>query len=169
RSLGRAGFEVHAAAHKRIAPAMYSRFVTRRFFVPTAEDLRPLVEAGGYDCVFPLEETTIRFWQAEKDLPQALVALPPAEPFETASDKLATLRLATAANVPVPRSAPSVGEALATLAFPMIIKPLRSSGSRGVCRVATEAELRRDAADVAARFGPVLIQDALPASGAGLG
>jgi predicted ATP-grasp superfamily ATP-dependent carboligase len=169
RSLGLAGFDVHAVAHKRISAAMYSRFVTRRFLVSTDEELLRLVTDGEYDCVFPLEERTIRFLQAQKDLPDRLVALPPAESFEAASDKLATLRLALAANVPIPRSAESVEQALAELVFPMIIKPVRSSGSRGVVRVADEAQLRDRARDVTARFGPALIQEALPASGAGLG
>lgn len=169
RSLGRAGFEVHAAGPTHLGAAMYSRFVRRRFFISTAQELLSLITRGPYDCVVPLEEATIRVLQVQKDMPRRLVALPPAESLDVASDKLATLRLATAAKVPVPRSAHSVAQALAELTFPMIIKPRRSSGSRGVVRVANEEQLRSRAADVTARFGPVLIQEALPASGPGLG
>lgn len=168
RSLGRAGFEVHAAAHTHLGAAMYSRFVRRRFFVSTAQELLRLIARGPYDCVVPLEEATMRILQVREDVSR-LVALPPVQSLDVASDKLATWRLATAANVPVPRSADGVGQALTELTFPMIIKPRRSSGSRGLARVADEAQLQSRAADVTARFGPVLIQEALPASGPGLG
>lgn len=169
RSLGLAGFEVHAAAHKRIGAAMYSRFVTKRCVISSEKALLELVMSGDYDCVFPLEERTMRLLHAQSHIPDGLVALPPADSFEVACDKLATLRLALATNIPVPRSAESVEQALAELTFPMIVKPLRSSGSRGVARVVDEQHLRSRAADITSRFGPTLIQEALPASGAGLG
>jgi predicted ATP-grasp superfamily ATP-dependent carboligase len=51
----------------------------------------------------------------------------------------------------------------------MIVKPRRSSGSRGVVKVATSTELRGKVNDITPRFGPVIIQEALPASGAPLG
>lgn len=169
RSLGRAGFEVHAAGHKRIGGAMYSRFVKRRFFVSGEDELFQVIASNPYDCVFPLEEETMRVLRARKGLPEGLVALPPAESFDVASDKLATWRLAVAVEVPVPRAVQGVDRALAELTFPMIVKPLRSSGSRGVARAENEGELRRLEGGITARFGPVFVQEALPAAGAGLG
>ena len=169
RSLGLAGLEVHAAAHKRIGAALYSRFVTKRFVVSTPEELLRLVRGGRYDCVMPLEDETIRLLQAARDLPPGLVSLPPVDSLGIASDKLATWRLAVEVGVPVPRSAQGVDEALAELTFPMIVKPLRSSGSRGVARVTNEAELVARASEIGSRFGPTFIQEALPVPGAGLG
>jgi len=169
RSLGLAGLEVHAAAHKRNGAALYSRFVGKRFIVSTPEELLRLVRDGGYDCVLPLEEETVRLLQDARDIPTGLAALPTVESLAIASDKLATWRLAVEAGVPVPRSAQSVAEALGELAFPLIVKPLHSSGSRGVARVTNEAELTAREREIASRYGPTLIQEALPASGAGLG
>jgi predicted ATP-grasp superfamily ATP-dependent carboligase len=168
RSLGVAGLEVHAAAHKRNGAALYSRFVAKRFILSTPEELLRLVRGGGYGCVMPLEDETVRLLQAA-DIPPGLVAVPPIDSLRIASDKLATWRLAVAAGVPVPRSAQGVAEALAELTFPMIVKPLHSSGSRGVARVTNEAELIARESEIASRFGPTFIQEALPASGAGLG
>src|SRR5262249_23138295 len=161
--------EVHAAAHKRIGAALYSRFVTKRFVVSSGEELLRLVQGGRYVCVIPLEEETVRLLHAARDIPPDLVALPPIDSFRVAADKLATLRLADAVGVPVPRSVENVPHALAELTFPMIIKPLRSSGSRGVVRVTSEAELRARESEIASRFGPILIQEALPVAGAALG
>jgi predicted ATP-grasp superfamily ATP-dependent carboligase len=169
RSLGLAGLEVHAAAHKRNGAALYSRFVAKRFILPTPEELLGLVRGGRYACVMPLEEETVRLLQADRDIPPGLVALPPIESLRIASDKLATWRLAVEVGVPVPRSAQGVAEALAELTFPMIVKPLHSSGSRGVVRVTNEAQLIARESEIATRFGPTFIQEALPASGAGLG
>src|SRR5262245_8018065 len=169
RSLGLAGLAVHAAAHKRIGAALYSRFVEKRFLTSTPEKLLRLVREGQYDCVMPLEEETMRLLQAAQDIPPGLAALPSRESLRAASDKLATWQLAASLQVPVPRSATGVKEALAELTFPMIVKPLHSSGSRGVARVTNEAELRSRESAIVSRFGPVLIQEALPASGAGLG
>jgi predicted ATP-grasp superfamily ATP-dependent carboligase len=169
RSLGLAGLEVHAAAHKRTGAALYSRFVAKRLIVSDPRELLRLVGDFDYDCVMPLEEETVRLLQSTPDLPPGLAALPPGDSLRIASDKLATWRLAVETGVPVPRSAPGVAEALAELRFPLIVKPLHSSGSRGVARVANKAELIARERDIASRFGTTFIQEALPASGAGLG
>jgi len=165
RSLGLAGLEVHAAAHKRTGAALYSRFVAKRIVLSSADELLRLAREGGYDCVMPLEEGTIRLLEGAP----GLAAHPTAEALDVASDKLATWRLANEVGVPTPRSAPTVPEALDELAFPLVVKPLRSSGSRGVVRVADEAELVAAERRVASRFGPTFVQEAMPASGAGLG
>jgi predicted ATP-grasp superfamily ATP-dependent carboligase len=169
RSLGLAGLEVHAAAHKRTGAALYSRFVAKRIVVSGPEDLLRRIRDGRYDCVMPLEEPTARLLQTAGDVAATVAALAPVESLDVAADKLATWRLADELGVPVPRSAATVAEALEQLTFPMIVKPLRSSGSRGVVRVANETELVTGERSVASRFGATFVQEALPAAGAGLG
>src|SRR5690242_17687296 len=84
RSLGLAGLEVHAAAHKRTGAALYSRFVAKRIVQSSADELLRLIRESGYDCVMPLEEGTTRLLLAASDLPPGLAALPPAGALDTA-------------------------------------------------------------------------------------
>lgn len=97
-----------------------------------------------------------------------------AEAIETAGDKWSTYQAASSLGVPAPRSmrvtsaqeAAAAGEAIG---FPLILKPLRSSGSRGLARVYTHQQIRQYFTGRSALYDAFIAQEALPADGPGLG
>jgi predicted ATP-grasp superfamily ATP-dependent carboligase len=187
RSLGLAGVEVHALAHKRIGAALWSAFVSRRIMSPDpwsdgesyAVFLRELLAGGGVDCVMPLDEPSIKALHAMrgeiiKNNSTLILCLPPEGAFAKASDKWTTLCLAREAEVPVPESyLPSgdtaIADALQALHFPLVIKPRSSSGSRGLKVAESEQDFRKYYPQIRERYGEPILQQCIPRSGQGLG
>jgi len=187
RSLGLAGAEVHALAHKRIGAALWSAFVARRIISPDpwsdAESygafLLHLLSVGGFDCVMPLDEPSIKALyltreEITKSNSQLIVCLPPEKAFARANDKWTTLSLAKEIGVPVPESYLPLGEqdiadALQALHFPLVIKPRSGSGSRGLKIVESEQQFRKYYPEVREMYGEPILQQCIPRSGHGLG
>lgn len=65
-----------------------------------------------------------------------------AELLATCLDKLATVREMEMLGVAVPRTVQTVGDALAQLKFPMVVKPRWGQGSVGLYKVSSEDELK---------------------------
>lgn len=183
RSLGRSGVEVDAAAHTRLGAPLYSKFVKRRLLVPSPEGdpgafaarVGQLLDATQYDCLLALEDSSL-----EALLPlrqrieeRAAFPVPPDDALAVASDKWRTTELARELGIPVPRSVlvstrSDAAMAVERLTFPLIVKPTRASGSRGMTRVGSREGLS-DALDRALRHGDAIVQEALPADGPGVG
>jgi predicted ATP-grasp superfamily ATP-dependent carboligase len=187
RSLGLAGVEVHALAHKRIGAALWSTFVARRIISPDpwtdVESYRAfllrLLSAGGFDCVMPLDEPSIKaLYSTREELTEndsrLILCLPPEEAFAKANDKWTTLCLAREVGVPIPESylpsgEPDIADALRALHFPLVIKPRSGSGSRGLKVAESEQEFRKYYPEVRAMYGEPILQECIPRSGHGLG
>lgn len=184
RSLGIAGAEVHAVTHKRLSPAIYSRYAARYFVFPDPalepslylERIICLLRSKSYDCIIPFEESSIAvFAGARRQIERyARLPLPPAEEFHRANNKWHVLRIARHAGVPIPQTFLPENEddlhrAAEALGYPLIIKPVTSSGSRGCAKVHSEADLLPIYRSTTARYGPPLVQECIPQQGEGVG
>lgn len=154
RSLGARGVPVHVAETTRFNPAAFSRYCDKGYVCPSPNEdgegfarwLAERMARSGIDLLFPMDDGAMQAAQFHRDLfhPSALAALPPAESYRIAADKVATVRLAEQSGVPVPQTAfPAHPDEVLKLARdfagPVLIKPRFSSGSRGI-RVAERME-----------------------------
>jgi protein-tyrosine-phosphatase len=107
------------------------------------------------------------------------IAIAPSEALEQVLDKDRTLQLAVALGIPVPRSVPistvdQLGEAVATLGFPVVVKPARSVGQGEGQRVQLSVSYAHSRAELetqvrqALRFGAVILQEFFRADGVGI-
>ena len=193
RSLGARGVPVHVLVEEPPGLAGASRFATAVHAAPSAEGdpaawaaaLAGLVEQLPGALVLPVTEVSVGTCFALGLDRSLAIALPPRDAYETATDKHALLREATACGIPVPRS--TLVERAETLsglppghAYPVIVKARRSrwleergGGSRGVWRrgglwlARSDADLRRIAGEPGAQGG-VLVQEWVPGGGAGI-
>lgn len=167
RSLARRDdVEVFAADMDRWASAIYLVPPERRRLVPAgrADDFVDVVAGlcrdDGIDVLFPTVDVELPRLAAERDrLAEGgtLLASPALRTLETALDKL-TLARACERTVRVPRTELlGTPQAVSGWDFPVIVKPRRGAGSRGVRVVMTQAEL-----DAVHDDEDLLVQELLP-------
>lgn len=183
RSLGQAGYTVHAVSHTYNSFGFYSKYTQKYVKLPNPAEkpeeykaqLLTLLAKNKYDAIIPMEDAVIKIILDEREAVEKLthVALPLRENYYSAYYKMETLMLAESIGVPVPKTlySPSVEELRGNdeLAFPLIIKPVAGSGSRGLKKVHTKEELLKFYPDIVRHYGACVVQEALPQEGKGLG
>jgi predicted ATP-grasp superfamily ATP-dependent carboligase len=189
RSLGRAGYTVLVASHRRRAVAAWSRFCRGRFLlsgetVAAYSVLRLWAWARGVTAVLPMTERSCVLCNADRDAWEAAgitVGCGPESMLRQTFDKAATMRAAAACGVRIPptRFPESLEDARAAareLGFPCVVKARSSNAwdgraflpDGGVSYAGDEAQL--EAAMLAHRQGPSwpLIQGIVPGQGMGV-
>ncbi|WP_028045195.1 ATP-grasp domain-containing protein [Cellulomonas sp. URHE0023] len=165
RSLLRRGdVEVFAADMDRWASALYLVDAQHRRLLPAGKApdfvdvVRQLCADDAIDVLFPTVDVELPLLAAVRDdLSGAVLASPSLTTLETCLDKLALAR-ACARTVRVPRTE-LLGTVQATSGwdFPVIVKPRRGAGSRGVRTVHSQAEL-----DAVHDEEDLIVQELLP-------
>ena len=181
RSLGRHGLDVGVTGDSRFTTSYYSRYCSHRVHLPKAGDPAYIdafldeLHRHPYDVILPMEDDTIQVLLRHRDQVEQLsrLPLPTASSLGVAADKAATLALAEKLGIPhpwtrQPQSAEELDDLMPTIPLPAVIKPVRSSGSRGLHYAATREELRRGFRRVLAEYGPPLVQERIP-EGPGVG
>lgn len=161
--LRRDDVEVFAADMDRWASALYLVDADHRRLVPPGRDegfvdaVRALCARDRVDVVFCTVDVELPRLAAARDDLGALLASPSLATLETCLDKLALAR-ACERTVRVPRTE-LLGTPQATSGwdFPVIVKPRRGAGSRGVRLVGSQAEL-----DAVHDEEDLLVQELLP-------
>lgn len=193
RSLGRQGWRVVAATSDRVSPASHSRHTAARVRYPkphhdpegTVEAVLEAVRRHHVELVVPVTDDVILPLAAARRRFEGLAALAVADDaaLATAWDKLATIRLAEAQGIAVPRTmavdelgleATVAAAAAGDLGWPVVVKPRRSyahvAGARPERRwvgyAFDEGELRHR---LAAAGDDVLLQEHHPGTGVGIG
>ena len=184
RSLGREGLVVDAVSHTRIAPGIYSSYTRRYFIVPDPKKqpelylkkILELIQQEQYDCIMPFEESSIElFLTVRTQIEQyTRLPLPSAKAYHAANNKWEVLQLARQLNIPMPQSyrpqsQAGIDEALNALQFPVIIKPVSSSGSRGIRKVANRQQFDKEYPEVVKNYGYPVIQQCIDWQGQGCG
>lgn len=174
RALGREGLEVHCCSHKSISPARFSKY-TKRFFIFPDPEIEPkkfkkmlvsLLKENRYSSLIPLEEPTIELILEFRDEIERYtkIALVDKIKFERAVDKWNSVRLAKKVGIPVPESycpqnESEVNDAIKKIGFPLIIKPRKTSGGRGLKKINNRGEFDENYPSIVKRFGRPMIQE----------
>lgn len=148
RSLQNAGVEVYAAdmdgwaAGLYLVPAERRRLVEPGRSAAFVDGILSIVRADSIDVVFSTVDVELEPLAARRgELSPAVLAAPDLSTLATCLDKLALAEAcASIARVPTTLILDAAGKA-ADWTFPVIIKPRRGAGSRGVRLVADRAEL----------------------------
>jgi predicted ATP-grasp superfamily ATP-dependent carboligase len=178
RSLGRQGVKIDVGDPHRINPARFSKYVSKFFHYPDPKDspenfyewLLNHVKKEKYDMVFPLNDYTYEVCtRYQEELGQyTRLAVNSLEKFDFARDKGKTLKFAQKMGIPMPqtwfpRSLKELKDISKELPdFPILLKPARSSGSRGVRIVKDEDDLFNYFSFLMDEFGEILVQEYIP-------
>lgn len=140
RSLGRAGYAVHAAPFNWRAPALASRYISQTHFLTRYSDnpeawlaeIKAVVTQNDLQVVIPCcDRAILPLDRHRAELGPAILAIPGQRAMETLFDKAKTKALAETLDIPVSpgeqlTSSQSASELIARFGLPVVIKPKRS-------------------------------------------
>lgn len=184
RSLGSKGIEVTGAEETRFATGFFSKYCKNKIVYPSphkhpdkfVDYLLDVVKKDGYQAIFPVTDSIVIPIAKYKQefCKYTLVPPPDYEVLMKAMDKAETIKIAQENAISCPKTyliddIEEVETVKDELRFPVVIKPRRSSGSRGLtlCQSAEELLSRYPKAVVA--YGPCIIQEYIPHGGEELG
>lgn len=177
RSLGRKGIEIIGAEETRFAPALFSKYCSRSLLCPNPKTdktayfqwLVETIKGQACDILFPIDDPSLEIAVEHRDELESLcqVPLPPTESYRITADKALTVEMAQKAGLLCPETiTPHNLEELADLAerleYPVVIKPRKSSGSRGITFVKDKTELQSFYLSVHEDYPYPLIQRYIP-------
>ena len=184
RSLGKRGYRVSVGERTRFAPALFSRYCSRRFLHPspaTSPDafldaLEKELRVGGYDVVLAMEFGTQNLIARNRHRLGGMARFPfaSADLAIRVQDKgeLASFAVAHGVECPVtfrPEGPGDVHAMAERVPYPLLIKPRFSSGGRGIVRVENPSQLRKAYPNVHSVYPFPILQECLPPGGAALG
>lgn len=180
RSLGRAGYRVLTADTERLTLGGASCFAVKSFTYPD-----PRADEAGFvaklqqkilreriTMILPMaDRSLVALARHAQEFGSVLLPFPNLQTVMMARDKSQTLELARSMGIPIPKSllVRSIEEIPHIRTFPVLLKPIEGSGSRGIRIVASSANLHATASQVLAQFGPFLAQELIPHDGPEIG
>ncbi|MCR4440819.1 MAG: ATP-grasp domain-containing protein [Peptococcaceae bacterium] len=156
RSLGKKGLEVLAAEKTRFAPALYSKYCSRSLVYPDpkkypGEFFNWLVESlQKYRCdaCMPVDDAALEVVMERREEVEKIChfVLPPVDSYRIAADKGLSVLAAQRAGLLCPETVQpndleKLDDIIKRLELPVVIKPRKSSGSRGIKLVKERKEL----------------------------
>jgi predicted ATP-grasp superfamily ATP-dependent carboligase len=184
RSLGRQGVPVISADDSRFSMGFYSKYCRQSLLCPSPENhpeafvdwLLTLGRGGVYDILFAIDELTLDVVTKHLDALTPYVAVPAVDhpTYLKARDKGEAITLAQSLGIACPQTAvvkspADLQEIADNWQFPLVIKPRRSSGSRGLMYVQEPHRLQDAYQSIAQSFPDPLIQEYIPPGGDTLG
>ncbi len=184
RALGRCGVRVTIGESTYLAPALFSRYCHTRVRTPSPvlqpshylDFLEAYLNHHPHQVLMPMEEDTLLLLARNRERFKKITSLPCAAHHHLlfARDKLKVIRRAEDLDIPIPKTfeVNRMAEAKTLsrhLEYPVVVKPRVGSGSAGLQYVTKPAQLPAALEQVFRSGQSPLVQERLPAEGAGIG
>lgn len=178
RELSRKGYEVHAVVSSKLTYGYGCRFVKRKFIFENYEDieahyhfLADILKSGDYSIIIPMaDHGAIVLSKYKKELSRHVrYVMPDYDNFEQGYDKHKLMDACERGGYPHPRTVIVEDEDLSkakSLKYPVLIKPNKSCGARGITPVDNYENLCILFPKVVAEYGPCHVQEYIPEGGA---
>jgi predicted ATP-grasp superfamily ATP-dependent carboligase len=174
RSLGKRVVKVFSAEETVFTPSAFSKYCSKALVYPSLIKDKKLflswlinnIKEHSIDVVFPMDDDTLGvIIDNRAELEElAIIPLPPTDSYMAASDKWESFKLSQKAGVECAHAVkPNAGDRLeeitSQMSYPLIVKPRRSSGSRGMAIANSKDELAKAYESVHARYPCPMIQE----------
>ena len=144
-----------------------SRFFEQSFDFVKGEDIYPLLEQGQYDVLLPISDFTVPFIsQHKKEIEERFkvkCAVPDYEQVYVVEDKRRFMDFCEKNDLPHPKTGRLTEETLDAVAnevgFPALVKPDYSVGARGITRVNSLDELKKQFPCISEKYGSCTLQE----------
>ena len=180
RSLGKRGIEV-TSGEAFWCSSFYSKYTAKKLVYPAPDKqpelfLKAIIETlkkDMYDVVMPVRDDANLILAKHKNELSRFTRIPIAD-YDTlmkGRDKAQTLKVAMDNGIPCPQTYfiecdDDLKGILDKLKYPTVIKPHRSSGSRGIKYVQSPKELLQAYSEVKNQYGETMLQEFIPQGGA---
>lgn len=181
RALAKANMSVICADSIRSATAFYSRYCSERLIHPEIQSKEFLdfivswLSRNKCDVIFPLDDDALEVFSKNRSVlpnPNVLL-LPDHETVSKVNDKAWLIPYASEIGIPVPNTVVLETNAdlkkLPDIELPVIVKPSRGYGGRGILRAGRSDELKKICESAISRSQRILVQEQIPADGEGIG
>ena len=177
RSLGKKGFKVDAGEETRFATGFFSRYCAGHIVYPSPAKhpdeftayVLDVVKSGNYDAIFPVTDATVIpiVKQKAEFAEHTIVPFADYQTVVKAIDKTQTLKIAMENDIPCPKTYfidyyDDLEEIKDDVEYPVVVKPDRGFGARGVFLCNSTDELFKRCKHVHDRYGPFLVQGYIP-------
>jgi len=175
RSLGKRGITVIVCEETRCNPSGFSKYCRHSLVNPNPRKtpeafykwLVHTIDQYKCDVLFPMDDDSLEVAMTYREELQKLcrIPLPPTEGFTIASDKGSTALLAMQSGVDCPKTVVPSGslenlhKLTSQLQYPLVIKPRKSSGSRGIRIVYEKDKLEDIYMDIHKKYPFPIIQE----------
>lgn len=177
RSLGKEGLEVDAGEETKFATGFFSKYCNNHIVYPSPTKspeefisfMLNLVKSNHYDVIFPVTDATVIPIVKHKTEFSKHTIVPFAD-YQTlmkASDKAQTLRIAMEKGIPCPKTYfvdyyDDLEKIKDDVEYPVVVKPNRGFGTRGVFLCTSSDELFERCKHVHNEYGSFLVQEYIP-------
>ena len=156
RSLGSRGIKVITAEETRFTPASFSKYCSKHLVSPNPQKepelyyewLQDTLTKYPCELLIPMDDATMQIATEHREALEGYcaVALPPDESYKIAADKGLAIRAANEAGLTCPETLMpdnlgELSEMAKMITYPAVIKPRKSSGSRGIRVVRNQESL----------------------------
>jgi len=176
RSLGRSGEHVNVVDDSRFPMSRYSKYCSGFHRIASAaadpagclESLAQVVRLLDVELLIPMDDSECDLLSdcRNRSRIDSEVALPPKETYEFARNKYRTVEQAVELGLRVPRTIlvqdmPALRRAIIDVQMPVVVKPIRSSGSRGLFLL-REGPPPSSFTGAFEKYGPLIVQEMIP-------
>ena len=180
RSLGKKDIKV-TSGEAFVCSSFYSKYTDKKLVYPAPDKqpdlfLKRIIETiknDAYDVIIPVrDDANLILSKHKKELSRfTKIPIPDYDTIVKGRDKAQTLKIAMDNDIPCPQTYftdndNNLRKIMNKLKFPAVIKPHRSSGSRGIKYVQSPEELMQAYGDVQSHYGEAMIQEFIPQGGA---
>lgn len=184
RSLGRAGVRIIGISYNRFPMGAFSKYCVKVYHCPDYRDkpdlflnkLEEICKNEKPDVFYPIEDVVLSLCVQHPDSwkPYTHAVLPTSSVLERAYDKWETIQFAQQLRLLVPKTyCPESMDEVAYLTSKWqgqaVIKPRKSSGSRGLRYVENPSQIFSVYQEVSGKYPRPVIQERIPSGGEGLG
>jgi predicted ATP-grasp superfamily ATP-dependent carboligase len=179
RSLGRSGREVVVTDSRKSPLSAYSKYCSHFVLTPSPKDepqrfLKEIVETVNrfpVEAVVPMDDWECDLLSLNENRAKlgCQIMISSQESYEHARDKNKTLQLACELGIRTPKSVllrkpDEIEQVVAEIGLPLVVKPVKGSGSRGFMLVKNQKKLLTFP-KLMAEFGPMIAQEFIPSGG----
>jgi predicted ATP-grasp superfamily ATP-dependent carboligase len=182
RSLGSKGLNVTAGEETRFATGFFSKYCKQHRVYPNpykrsdafASYMLEEVKENKYDVLFPVTDATvIPIVKRKEEFSQhTVIPYPNYDVLSKAMDKITTLKIALENSIPCPKTyymgryeGKGFGDLAGKMEYPVIIKPSRGYGSKGVLLCESMQDLYEKCRIIDEKYGSFIIQEYIPSGG----
>lgn len=184
RSLGKKGLDITAGEDTRFATGFFSKYCQNHIVYPSPQKepkafvkyMLKVVKNNSYRSIFPVTDHPLMpLAEYKTDFSKhTILPFPDYETLIKGRDKGQTLRIAMENDISCPKTyfidnLEDLETIKNKLEYPVLLKPRKSSGSRGLVLCTSQNELIEKYKRIYAKYGAPLIQDYIPEGGDEIG
>ncbi|MGM5487902.1 MAG: ATP-grasp domain-containing protein [Nanobdellota archaeon] len=168
RALGRKDMTVVCGEEHKQALSFFSRYCKGALIYPSIkkdpDGFAKFMKTHNFDAIIPISDEATDFF-AQRPEYKKKVALPAYKHYIQARDKSETMALADKQKVPRPRSTYLTKKQKSPYQFPVILKPTKDLGMRGVCIADNKDEYKQNRDFLLHKYKGCLVQEFIPFGG----